>query len=242
MKRLTTVFLLLSLLSFQLNAQEKDRPVLNISGSAKVTVKPDLGVLNIAVTEIKPTMSDAIKALGDKSSFYNQLLKKMGFDEKDIRTTGFSVNKHFVYRDEQYIDSGYQASQNVRLVFPYDQKTLQKIISEFSKSQKSIDFSFQFELSEALKKKVQAQVIDEAVKDANEKAMSIAKATGLKLLSIKEISYASYFRDNGMEQVESVTRFASMGYTVEAPSINFTPEDLVFRDSLLIVWFIESLK
>jgi uncharacterized protein YggE len=197
MKRLTTILLLI--LSITTYGQVKEKLTLNVTGVARVTVKPDLGVLNISVSEVKPKMGDAIKGLGDKSNYYNELLKKMGFNEKDLKTTSFTVSKNRIYKDNEYIDSGYVASQNIRLEFLYDQKTLQKIVSEFSKSDKSIDFNFDFELSEQLKQKVQSQIIDYAVKDGNEKAKSIAKAARLKLVRIDDITYGSWGRDSEME-------------------------------------------
>lgn len=238
MKSLTTFLLILATLaSF---GQAKEKPSITVTGVARVTVTPDLGVLNIYVAEIQPKMGDAIKALGDKSNYYNALLKKMGFNEKDIRTTRFAVAKNKVYKDNESIDSGYIASQNIRLAFSYDQKTLQKIVSEFSKSEKPIDFSFEFELSEQLKQKVQTQIIDYAVKDGNEKAMGIAKAAGLKLAAIKEITYGGWGRDSGLELVEKQHRYASsMAATDAIQTFNFTPEDLVFRDAITIIWVVE---
>ncbi len=221
--------------------QEKEKSTLNVTGIARVTVQPDLGILNIAVSEVKPKMGSAIKELGNKSNYYNELLKKMGFQEKDIRTTNFVVSKHQVYKNNEYIDSGYIASQNIRLEFLYEQTTFQKIVFEFSKSEKPIDFGFEFELSEQLKQEVQSQIIEIAVQDGNEKAFGIAKAAGLKLLKIKDIVYGSsgnYGREVGMELVEKRTAYAlsAKASRDDMQTINITPDDFTYRDSLTIVW------
>jgi len=239
MKRLTTIFFLI--LTITAIGQEKEKPTLNVTGVARITVKPDLGVLNISVSEVKPKMGDAIKGLGDKSNYYNELLKKMGFNETDIKTTSFTVSNNRIYKNNEYFDSGYVASQNIRLKFVYDQKTLQKIVSEFSKSEKAIDFSFDFELTEQLKQKVQLQIIDFAVKDGNEKANGIAKAAGLKLVKINDITYGGFGRDSGMELVEKRHIYAdkSMLSADDLKSFNFTPDDLIFRDTLTIMWTVE---
>jgi uncharacterized protein YggE len=238
MKKFTTIILFfITLTAF---GQDKEKPTLTVTGVARVTVKPDLGVLNISVSEVKPKMGDAIKALGDKSNHYNELLKKLGFNEKDIKTTSFAVSKNKVYKDNEYIDSGYVASQNIRLEFTYDQKTLQKIVTEFSKSEKPIDFSIDFELSEQLKQKVQAQIIDFAVKEGNEKASGIAKSAGLKLVKIKDITYGAWGRDSGMELVEKRHKYAAaMAASDDFQTFNFTPDDLIFRDALTIIWIVE---
>ncbi len=240
MKKSFTLLLFLIILTTFTQAQQAEKPTLNITGSARVSVKPDLGILNISVSEVRPKMADAIKALGEKSNHYNELLKKLGFSEKEIKTTSFAVAKNSIYRNNESIDSGYIASQNIRLEFVYSQQMLQKIVVEFSKSDKPIDFSFDFELSEELKQKVQAQIIEIAVKDANEKATIMAKAAKVKLLSIKTISYSNFNRDGGMELIERRQKYGmAMGAGDVMQTFNFTPDDLVFRDSVQMEWLIE---
>ena len=243
MKKITTILLLFisTILFGQL--QQPVIPLLNVTGSARVSVKPDLGILNILVSELKPKMTDAIKALGEKSNHYNELLNKLGFNEKDIKTTSFAVSKNRFYRDNKYIDSGFVASQTIRLEFVYNQQLLQKIISEFSKSEKPIDFSFGFELSEELKQKVHSQIIEIAVNDANEKASIMVKAAKLKLVSIKTISYGSMGNNGGMELLDRSRKYTSaMASNDEMPSFNFTPNDLIFNGTVSIEWIIEMKK
>lgn len=238
MKKLTSiVLLLLSMTSFA-QGPSNEKPTISVSGSAKVSVKPDLGILNVFVSEIKPTMSEAVKSLGEKSNHYNGLLKKLGFNEKDIKTARFTVSKNIIYRDNRSVDSGYVASQAIRLEFAYSQPVLQKIVNEFSKSEKPVDFNFAFELSEALKQKSQAQVIEMAVRDADEKAGVIAKASRVKLAGIKNIVYGSPIRDAGMQSMARVSNFDVANQAGEMQSFNFTPDDLVLRDTLTIEWFI----
>ena len=239
MKKITAILLLFTSISGFAQVQLPAKPTLNVTGSAKISVKPDLGILNISVSEIKPAMSDAIKALGEKSNHYNGLLKQLGFNEKDIKTTRFTVSKNIIYRDNRTIDSGYVASQNIRLEFGYSQAVLQKIVSEFSKSERPVDFNFEFELSEALKQKAQAQVIEMAVKDANDKAGVISKASNIRLAGIKAISYGSWSRDAGMQSMERIQDYAAAKQVGDMQAFNFTPDDIVLRDTLNMEWFIK---
>jgi len=240
MKKITTILLLLISLTICGQGQQAEKPTLNVTGSARVSVKPDLGILNILVSEVKPKMTDAIKSLGEKSNYYNDLLKKIGFNEKDIKTTSFTVSKNSVYRNDRYIDSGYVASQTIRLEFIYNKQILQIIVSEFSKSEKPIDFNFDFELSEELKQKVQAQIIEIAVKDANAKASIMTKASNIKLVSIKTMTYGSWGRGSEMELIERRQKYSAAATSGdEIQSFNFTPDDLIFRDTVTMEWIIE---
>ncbi len=237
----TSIILLLSLylLSFG-QTQKTEKPKLNVTGSARISVQPDLCILQLAASELRSTMSEAIKALGEKSDDYSDLLKQLGFADKEIKTSNFTVSKNRVYRDNGYIDSGYIAAQNIRLEFNYKQQLLQKIITEFSKQEKSIDFSFDFELSETFKQKVQLEIIETAIKDAREKATVMANASSLKLLNISSISYGSCSAGNNLPLLDRTQKYTVvMAGDNRMPSYNFTPADLVFQDVVTVQWFIK---
>ncbi len=242
MKKLTLIFLaFVSLLSvgYSQNTQN-EKPTLYVSGSAQISVKPDLGILNISVSEIKMKMSDAIKSLSEKSNYYNDLLKKMGYNEKDIKTTSFSVYKNKVYRNNEYVDSGFVASQIIRLEFVYNQQVLQKIVNDFSKSDKPIDFSFDFTISEELKKKTQNQLIENGVNDANSKAQIIANASKMKIKSIKSIAYGNAGIDSNINLADprqKMVAYANSNY--ESQAFNFTPNDIIFQDNVTMEFILE---
>ena len=234
-------YLALFLISTKIHAQEENEALLQITGSARVAVKPDIGVLNIHVSEIKPKMNQAIEALGDKSNYYLNSLKKLDFAEKDIKTASFAVSKNRIYRNQEYVDSGYVASQDIRLEFKYDERMLSKILNEFAKSEQEINFSFVFKLSEELKDKVQEELIDLAVEDTKQKALNIAASSNLKLVKIKRITYGRWGGDSGMEQIEREYRYAAAASgSSDIKVYNFTPDDLLFRDSISIDWEIEE--
>jgi hypothetical protein len=240
MKKFALSLLLFVTINLYGQGEQLDKPTLHVSGTANVSVKPDIGILNISVSEVRFKMADAIKALGDKSNYYSELLKQIGFKEKDIKTTSFSVRKNMVYRDAMAYDSGFVASQTIRLEFEYNQKTLQKIVGEISKSEQAIDFSFDFELSEDLKKKVQSQILEIAIKDANEKAATMSKAAKVKLVKIQTLSYGNFGGNNGMELLERSQKYlASWSDGNATQNFNFTPSDLVFKDSVSMEWIIE---
>jgi len=236
----TLLLLTIMLLSIGVQGQNEKESTLQVTGSARITVKPDIGVLNIQVSEVELKMNDAIKSLGDKSNHYLGLLKTVGFSGDRVKTTKFAVSKNRVYRDNNYVDSGYVASQEIRLEFSYDQEILSKILNLFSKSDEEVDFSFDFKLSEGLKAKVQKEIIELAVKDAKEKAGNITAASNLKLVKIQEISYSRWGHDSGMEQIERQQRYASAMAADGERVFNFTPDDLIFRDTITIYWVVEE--
>lgn len=224
----------------QLFSQSKDKTI-QVTGHARIVVRPDIGILNIGVSEIKPTMKNSVDALAELTNGYTEKLEELGFKKEDIKTTSFSVSKNRVYRNNDYIDSGYVASQNVRLEFEYKEDILGKILDQFSESDLELNFSFSFKLSEELKQKVQQEIIADAVKDGQAKAKTIATASNQTILELKSISYGSWGGNSGMERVtrerEYYASAAASGRN--SKSFNFRPDDIIFKDSVTMYFKIK---
>lgn len=235
-------YLLLSFLLFISLAavsQTTSVPTIRVTGSATVKVKPDLGVINIEVSEVRQKMADAITALTEKSNSYAAMLKSLGISETAIKTTNFQVSQNRIYKNNEHLDSGYIASQDMRIEFVYEQELLQQIVGAFAKSDSPITFNIQFELSEGLKSKVQSQIIEFSVKDATDKANSIAKASAVKLMRILTITYGNWDQPKEMELVIRTRSYGAGGAAEAVSTFNFTPEELVFKDALTIEWIIK---
>src|SRR5258708_7570040 len=71
--------------------------VINISAEGKLTVKPDLATLNFAVQNDALTAAAAQSANTDKMNSVVSYVKSQGIDEKDIQTSGYSVNQKYDY-------------------------------------------------------------------------------------------------------------------------------------------------
>ncbi|MGB0882309.1 MAG: SIMPL domain-containing protein [Vicingaceae bacterium] len=233
------ILFLLIIISTQINAQEKNETTINVSGSAKVSVSPDLCLLNIKLSSTQQKMNEAVSTLGKKSNYYLAILKKLGFKEEDIKTTNFSISKNRVYVNRQYVDSGYNASQSIKIEFNHNKKTLTNILNELSESKEAVDFSFSFRISEKLKQKTQLLIIEEAISDAKLKSERIASSSGLNLIKIKNISYgssASY--SNNLKYSRELSYAADLSNTSET-SYNFTPDDITLNNSVSVIWIAE---
>ncbi len=125
----TLIFFLITIIS---TAQNEDKSkTLEVVGFAKVSISPDMGILNINISEIDMHFSQSITRLNNKSEDIANQLKKIGFEQSAIRTENFDVRKNTVYRNNKNIDSGYIATQQIHLEFKNDQKNITKILNQF---------------------------------------------------------------------------------------------------------------
>ncbi|WP_192822734.1 SIMPL domain-containing protein [Rufibacter sp. LB8] len=222
---------------------DKKNPTIDVIGSAKITVKPDVGVLIISIKNNHLNFSEAITGLNTKTKDITSQIASIGFKEDDIKTTDFTINKHTVYvkEKEMEVDSGYVAMQRIKVDFKNNKETITKILNTFAKSRTDFTLNFDFKLSDELRTKVQDELIKLAIENSKHKAQLMAQSTGVRLGKIIDISYGNRYY-GGMQDLEDKATSADM---VEAnavgtgPMMGFTPNDLVFIDNVSIIWSIK---
>lgn len=209
-------------------------PQIEVTGSAQMSMAPDTGVLNISISALEMQFGNAISSLERKAQDIRAQIQKMGFSKEDIMTDNFQVRKNTIYRNNRQIDSGYVATQQVHLEFKNTKVNLSKILSQFSESTSEFDLSFNFTLSDTLRESVQDQLIKLATEDAFEKAKLISTASGTTLQKIIRIQYGNSYNipmriENDMMSLRAASKMSE----------GFTPSDLDFSASILVVWGIE---
>lgn len=239
MQKPLLTLLLISLAFISYGQKNKEVPTIQVVGSSKISVKPDIGVLVISIKNHDMNFSEAIVGLNKKTVDVSNQIAAIGFKADEIKTTDFQVNEHTVYRRDESVDSGYVATQNVKVEFSNNKDTITKVLCTFSKSQTDFTLNFNFKLSDELREKVQDQLVQLAIKSSNEKAKLIAESSGVRLGKIKEINYGNNYYA-GMREVEDRAAYeiAAAGAPSEA-MIGFTPNDLMFSDNVLIIWEIK---
>jgi len=232
------VLLMMVLVSGTLFGQtdQTSKPSVSVTGSSKALVVPDMTELNIHLSSVKMNMADATKAIGDQTQQFLKILKQLGFQETEVRTTNFSAWKNTVYRENGPIDSGYVVSQNMTVKFAYNQATIQKIAARFSESKDPVNFSISFYLSDNLREKTEAELQSKAVADARKKASNLTSAAGVKMTGIKAIVYGSA---NEPVDFYYKTRAFGNGEMADGAGLRFAPQETELNESVTVVWFIE---
>lgn len=237
MKKLLLVFVLASGTLFGQADNTTQKPTVTVNGAAKISVVPDMTELDIHLSSVKMDMADATKAIGDQTQQFLKILKQLGFQEADVKTTNFSASKNRFYRNNDWVDSGYVVSQNLTVKFMYNQATLQKIAARFSESKDPVDFNISFYLSDQYREKVEADLQAKAVTDAHKKAKNLVAAAGVKMGSVKAIIYGNdnsspvYFKNAEM-------RIYADGIS-DGANLHFAPQEMELQEFVTVSWFIE---
>ncbi len=151
-----------------------------VSGEGKVSVVPDTALVDLGITannsDVKSAQNQAnsvIKALTDS-------LKKLGIAEKDIKTANYSVYPNYDFQSGSNKIAGYQVSASLTVTVRQIDKVNQVIDAATAAGTNSVG-GIQLTVDDEQKKKLTQQARDLAVKEAKDKAESLAKAAGITL-------------------------------------------------------------
>ena len=218
-------------------AENTSKSTITVNGAAKVSIVPDMTELNIHLSTVKMNMADATKAIGEQTQQFLKILKQLGFQESDVKTTNYSASKNRIYRENGPVDSGYVVSQSLTVKFAYNQATLQKIAARFSETKDPVDFNLGFYLSDALREKTEAELQTKAVADARKKATNLSVAAGVKTGAVKSIIYGNEI--TAMPYYKTDMRMFANAEMSDGADLRFAPQETELQESVTLVWFIE---
>ena len=162
---------------------------LSVSGSGDAMLAPDIAYIYIGVHTTNATAAEAVAENNTQTEDLMQAIRDFGIEEKDIRTTNFSI-----YPVERYDPATGQPSgertyavDNTVYVTVRDLTRLGDLLDTAVQAGANAVNSVQFDVAnkdEALK-----QARAAAVKDAESQAQSLAQAAGVSLGEIQSINF-----------------------------------------------------
>ncbi|QQG42670.1 MAG: SIMPL domain-containing protein [Candidatus Giovannonibacteria bacterium] len=158
---------------------------ISVSGEGKVFVKPDVAVVNIGVVKQGADLVSTQRSATDVINKVLEMLKREGVEDKDVKTTSYSISPRYDYKDGTQIFRGYEIHQNLEVKI----RDLGKVGSTLSRS---AEFganqvgSIQFTVDDPKAAKEEARAA--AIKDAREKAAKLAKSLNINLKKL--VSYS----------------------------------------------------
>ena len=196
MKRFVSVFLFFVLLflyskwgpslPISVLTQSKGEPMI-VSDTGKVTVVPDIAKVTIGFEEQGQTLKQVQSAVNAKSKTLTDSLKKLGIDEKDIKTTNYSIYPEYNYDASPFKIIGYRVSTTYEVKITDFEKVNNALVVATDVGTNVVG-NISFEVNEKTKEELTQKAREEAVDKAKNKARGLASSAGISLGKIINIS------------------------------------------------------
>jgi len=165
-----------------------------VSGEGTATTSPDQAEISFGITISKPTVKAAQDEANQTINNISDSLKKLGVKSEDIKTTNYSVYPNYDYNNGRQKITGYNVNANLLVKF-HDFDILNQAIDGATSLGANQVGGINFTLSDAKQSEAQNQARVDAVKQAKQKAESLAAASGIKLgklINVTENQNPSY--------------------------------------------------
>ncbi len=197
---------------------EQDR--FSVTGSGTVYAKADIANLEVGLrTGVKATAAEATKDSTDKMNGIIGAVKTLGVEEKDIKTSGYSLNPVYNWTENKGQElTGYEVTQNVSLKIR-DLNIIGDVIAKTTEKGANQVGNISFTIDDEYELKNQAREL--AIEKAKEKAMMIAEQADMKLGEVKSVYENSQPMISPMSYSNAKMDLGVGGSTMElsAPSI-----------------------
>jgi len=216
---------------------------ITVSGTGNAYVVPNLVEFSYSVVSDKPTVSEAQSEATKKSNEISGYLKQFGIDEKDIKTTGYSIAPRYEWR-QVTCQANLPCPSGKQVLLGYEVRQTTDIkVRDTAKSGDLLagvglhgaievsGLSFTVENPDA----TQAEARDKAIADAKTKAGVLAKSLGVSLVRIVSFNESNgsyrppvmYGMEKGMVATDmsaSVAPTISVGQNKIESSVSITYE------------------
>ncbi len=160
---------------------------LNVNGIGASYLTPDIAYIYIGVHNEGAAASDAVDANKAQTNAVIDAIKKAGVDEKDIRTTNFSIWPSQQYSPDGAVTGTIYMVDNTVYVTVRDLDGLGSLLDDtISAGANSIN-SIQFDVADKTAAVKEARA--KGVEDAMTQAQELAAAAGITLGEIQNISF-----------------------------------------------------
>lgn len=214
--------------------------VLKITGTGQMRLAPDLAVVNMTVKATDMDFNQAVKSLNEKTEKLQRKLQNAGFKRAEIKTSQLNVQENGRWRNGEYTDSGYAATQHIELRFKRDQQRIGRLLEAFSQEEGAEALlNFGFALSDEARQRAGEELIRKAIMDARSKATVIAKTSGVKLGKIRSMSYGQPDHQPGPMYNEMALNMRMDAPESKQGLANMEVREIEMRDDIIISWDIE---
>ena len=170
------------------SAKSANKNTITITGTGKITARPDLATINASVINTASNAKDALSANTLKMNAVLSYLKSNGIADADITTSDLNVNPEYNYLDGNQNLTGYSANQTLTIKI-HDFTKLGTLLSNLPNqgvnSIDGVDYSFNDIDS------FREQAREQALGNAKDNAEKLAQAAGVTLGKLQSFSESS---------------------------------------------------
>ncbi|MBT3249169.1 MAG: SIMPL domain-containing protein [Candidatus Pacebacteria bacterium] len=202
----------------------------NTTGDSEMSVIPDEARVYLGIDVGGQTVAEAQSEANEVINSITTAVKKLGVDEKNIKTQNYSLNPNYDYESPERTIIGYRVNTQI-LVKINDFEKLNQVIDTATNLGANQVGGINFSLSEDKQEELRKEARKEAIDEAKENAKELAKLAGIKLGKVVNITESN--GGNYPQPLYARAEMALDGGGLEAPT-QINPGSETYRYSVTL--------
>jgi uncharacterized protein YggE len=237
------IFLLFPAVLFFFTTSAQDDNTINITEEYKISVSPDLLLIDYKVLSRDKKEAEALSKLNSNLEAKLHELIRAGFSKNDLKLNAFVIEEKGDFWEGKVKRYGFEASQVIKIKIPVTRKEMiGKLIESMSTNPQiivRIDVNSGF--SEELETRIKEDMVVKAVQKGNRKAELIAGALNVKLGTLKTATYGSLIFDRSSRQGEGYLHSEGAFKVADENTWNmYSVADVEISENIHLVWDIQK--
>ena len=224
-KRLVQLLLFLGLFIVSANAKSEG---IEVTGTAKVSVVPDMATFSFAINGRGRILSDVKTEVDGNTDALVKLVKNLGVETRKITSSEVTINPQYNYQTKTL--TGFDVSRNIKVILN-DLENYSALINGAVKA--GITTIRNIKLDIQNREELEQKLLTSALNTAKQKAMILAKGADIKLGKVLSIREAGTPIETKAYQFRESVSAAPMAQGV------FEPGEISVRTSLFVKYSIE---
>ncbi|MBO6052140.1 MAG: SIMPL domain-containing protein [Clostridia bacterium] len=212
---------------------------ITVRGTGKISAKPDRISVSLTVEAKDPDYAAAMTKADLDADAISEAVREAGIEEDALRMANFNVRADYESVHDEHgnwknVFAGYAVTRTYTLLFPLDTDVLSAFLGNVGASEASPQLSVSFVLSDPDKAKRDA--LEDAVRDAREKAELLAQASGCELGTLLSVEYSVAHREAVSGTAFECDNGAMPMMAKAAFRMNAAPQDIEIADNAVFTW------
>lgn len=217
------------------NTGGEARTGVTVAGEGKVTAEPDLALVTLGISTLRPTVAEARDRAAEALDAMITSMRNNGVDEKDIQTNQLSIHPEYDYRNDETILRGFRVTNTVIAKIRNIDNTSQVIDDAVAAGGDDVRLDgIMFTIDDPTQLRDQAR--EAAVRDARSKADTLARAAGVSLGNATAISEGQIYSPPIPYDLAERAAADSAGQAVDTP---IQPGELDVIINVTVTWEIQ---
>lgn len=192
--------------------------------------------VNIPLQAKKDTYEGTSNELTKTFNDLQAALVKAGIDADEIKSNSMNINPDYRYVDRVQQLVGYIGSIRLTIELEHNQENMNAIVNTLKNDAFNFGYNLSFSLSEDQKETLLEEALTKAVEDGENKAAILAKALGVRVITLEEVNYG--YMSGGSDVLRPMMRSAD-AYEMKSDGgqeLTLNPSEIEIHKEVGLIW------